>query len=157
MVGGAKSRLESNPLTLQRFSEGSNIPCVHQNPENPQRLSQNCVRVSPEEVRVSSGLLHGRGLWVQQTWVWHKLSQRRWPLTPPQSHQKLHRTAKQTLGGHKQNLGHTRTQENGAVTPQETDPDLPTSVQESPAEAWVSSGLLQGWGHSVQQCLQEIF
>ena len=35
MVGGAKSHLESNPLTLQRFSEGSNIPCVHQNPENP--------------------------------------------------------------------------------------------------------------------------
>ena len=29
---------------------------------------------------------------------------------------------------------HTRTQEKGAVTPQETDPDLPVSVQESPAE-----------------------
>ena len=38
----------------------------------------------------------------------------------------------------------TRTQEKGAVTPQETDPDLPVSVQESPAEAWVSGGLLQG-------------
>ena len=33
--------------------------------------------------------------------------------------------------------------------PQETDPDLPMSVQESPAEAWVSGGLLQGWGHWV--------
>ena len=33
----------------------------------------------------------------------------------------------------------TRSQEKGAVTPQETDPDLPGSVQESPAEAWVSS------------------
>ncbi len=54
---------------------------------------------------------------------------------------------KQTLGGHKQNLVHTRTQEKGAVTPQETDPDLPMSVQESLAEAWVSSGLLQGQGH----------
>ena len=31
----------------------------------------------------------------------------------------------QTLGGHKQNLVCTRTQEKGAVTPQETDPDLP--------------------------------
>ena len=30
------------------------------------------------------------------------------------------------------------------MTPQETDPDLPVSVQESPAEAWVSGGLLQG-------------
>ena len=38
----------------------------------------------------------------------------------------------------------TRTQEKGAVTLQETDPDLPVSVQESPAEAWVwwpASGL----------------
>ena len=52
-----------------------------------------------------------------------------------------------TLKGHKQNIVHTRTQEEGAVTPQETDPDLPVSVQESPAEAWVSGGLLQGWGH----------
>ena len=40
----------------------------------------------------------------------------------------------------------TRTQEKGAVTSQETDPDLPKSVQESPVEAWVSSGLLQGQG-----------
>ena len=54
---------------------------------------------------------------------------------------------KQTLGGHKQNLVHTRTQEKGAVTPQETDPDLPMSVQESLAEVWVSGGLLQGWGY----------
>ena len=48
--------------------------------------------------------------------------------------------------GHKQNLVHTRTQEKGAVTPQETDPDFPVSVQESPVEAWVSGGLLQGRG-----------
>ena len=30
------------------------------------------------------------------------------------------------------------TQEKGAATPQETDPDLPGSAQESPAEAWVA-------------------
>ena len=53
----------------------------------------------------------------------------------------------QTLGGHKQNVVHTRNQEKGAVTPQETDPDLPMSVQESLAEAWVDGGLLQCWGH----------
>ena len=53
----------------------------------------------------------------------------------------------QTLGGHKQNLVHTRGQEKGAVAPQETDPDLPVSVQESLEEAWVGGGLLQGWGH----------
>ena len=39
----------------------------------------------------------------------------------------------------------TRTQEKGAATPQDTDPDLPVSVQESPLEAWVGGGLLQGW------------
>ena len=38
---------------------------------------------------------------------------------------------KQTLGGHKQNLVCTRTQEKAAVTPQETEPDLPVSVQKS--------------------------
>ena len=31
------------------------------------------------------------------------------------------------------------------MTPKETDPDFPVSVQESPAEAWVGGGLLQGW------------
>ena len=41
----------------------------------------------------------------------------------------------------------TRNQEKGAVTPQETDPDLPVSVQESLAEVWVGGGLLQDWGH----------
>ena len=39
-------------------------------------------------------------------------------------------------GTHKKKLVCTRTQEKGAVTPQETDPDMPMSVQESPAEAW---------------------
>ena len=54
---------------------------------------------------------------------------------------------RQTLGGHKQKLVPTRTQEKGSVTPKETDPDLPMSVQESLAEAWISGGLLQGQGH----------
>ena len=66
-----------------RCLEGSNKPCAHQNPETPQRLRQNCVRVSPVEVQVSSDLLHGQGGWVQQTWVWCMPSWRRSPLTPP--------------------------------------------------------------------------
>ena len=33
------------------------------------------------------------------------------------------------------------------MTPQETEPDLPVSVQESLAEVWVNSGLLQDQGH----------
>ena len=32
------------------------------------------------------------------------------------------------------------------MTPQETDPELPVSVQESPLEVWVGDGLLQGLG-----------
>ena len=53
---------------------------------------------------------------------------------------------KQTLGGHKQNCAYWDPGKR-AVTPQETDPDLPVSVQESLAEVWVSHGLLQGPGH----------
>ena len=40
----------------------------------------------------------------------------------------------------------TRTQEKGGVTPQETDTDLPVSVQESLAEPWVGGGLLRVGG-----------
>ena len=78
------------PHTHQRHSEGSNIPCVHQDPETPQRLRQNCVWVS-------SGLLWGQGLWVQETWVWHK------PSWSPLTHHRATRTytglGKQILGG----------------------------------------------------------
>ena len=37
---------------------------------------------------------------------------------------------KQTLGGHKQNLVCTRTQEKGALTPHETEPDLPVRARD---------------------------
>ena len=40
----------------------------------------------------------------------------------------------------KQNLVHQE-EEKGAVTPKETDPDLPVSVQESPVEATRSGAL----------------
>ena len=36
--------------------------------------------------------------------------------------------ATETLGWHKQNLVHTRTQEKGAMTLQETEPDLPLTI-----------------------------
>ena len=76
--------------------------------------------------------------WMQQTWVWHNPTILLSELT--QSGETDSWRAQTELCVH-------RTQEKGAVTPEETDPDLPMSVQESPAEAWVSSGLLQGWGH----------
>ena len=43
------------------------------------------------------------------------------------------------------------------MTPQETDTDLPESVQESLAEAWVGSGLLQSLGQGVWQCVHKTF
>ena len=63
-----------------------------QDPEVPQRLSQNCVWVSPEQGWVNSGLLQRQRLWMQQTWVWHKASWGRLPLNPPYNCQNLHRT-----------------------------------------------------------------
>ena len=57
--------------------------CVHQDPGTPQRLGQNCVWASPLAVQVISDLPQGQRLWVQQTWVWHKPSWRRSPLTTP--------------------------------------------------------------------------
>ena len=41
------------------------------------------------------------------------------------------------------------TQEKGAVTPQETDPNLPVSVQEFLVKLWVGSGLMQDWALSA--------
>ena len=41
---------------------------------------------------------------------------------------------------------YTRTQEKKTVTPQETNPDLSMSIQESLAKVWVGGGLLQGQG-----------
>ena len=35
------------------------------------------------------------------------------------------------------------------MAPQETDPDLPASIQETPVEVWVGGGLLQGQGQSA--------
>ena len=65
-------------------------------------------------------------------------------IEPPELTQELR---KQILGGHKQNLVCTRSQEKGAVTPQETDPDMLMSVQESLVEAWIGGGLLEGQRH----------
>ena len=56
-----------------------------------------------------------------------------------------------TFGVHKQNFAQIRTLGKGAVTPQETEPDLSGSVGGSPVEVWVSSGSPQGQRHWQQQ------
>ena len=89
--------------------------------------------MSPEEVQVSSGLPQGQGLWVPQTWVWHKPSGKRSPLTPAYSCQNLPRTGKQTLGGHKQNLVHQDPGERSS------DP-----MRDRPRLAWGCPGVSRG-------------
>ena len=56
-----------------------------------------------------------------------------------------------TLGGHTQSSVCTRTHGEGAVSPQETEPDLPASVGGSPAEAVGGCGSPQGQGHWQQK------
>ena len=48
-----------------------------------------------------------------------------------------------TLGGHKQKHVCINTQGKGAMTPQDTEPDVSVSVGGSPVEEGVNSGLLQ--------------
>ena len=45
------------------------------------------------------------------------------------------------------NLVCTRTQEKGAVTLKESEPNFPVTVQESLVEVWVDSGLPRNQGH----------
>ena len=44
MVGGAKSHLESKPIPTRDTQRAQTKPCVHQDPETPQKLSQTCFR-----------------------------------------------------------------------------------------------------------------
>ena len=65
MLGGAKLHLESRLTPTRDAQRAETTPCVHQDPETTQRLSQT-VFESPMEVPVSSGLPQGQGLGVQQ-------------------------------------------------------------------------------------------
>ena len=59
---------------------------------------------------------------------------------------------KQTIGGHKQNVVHSRSLEKGVVFPQKTKQNLPVSVQGFLLEAWVdslASGQTKGREHSL--------
>ena len=53
--------------------------------------------MSPVEVWVNNCLPQGQGLWVQQTWVCHKPSWRRSPLTPSHNCQKCSEGSNKTL------------------------------------------------------------
>ena len=159
MVGGAKSHLESNPFPA-RDAQRAQTDLVGTRTQRPHRdwdrtmfgclLRRYRSSVDCYGDRVSGCSRPGYG--ISPFGGGHHL-----PPPPHRAARTYTGLAKQTLGGHKQNLVCIRTQKKGAVTPQETDSDLPVSVQESPAEAWVSSGLLQGLGHWVQQGVHGTF
>ena len=90
MVGWANSHLESNPF-LARDAQRAQTNLVCTRTQGPHRDWHRTIWVFPVEVRVSSGLPQGQGLWG---WVWHKSSWRGSPLTPPQSCPNLNRTGK---------------------------------------------------------------
>ena len=143
-------------MCICRCSDGSNKTlCTWRDLTETEPDLPLSVWVNPEEVCVSSGLPQGQGLWVQQTWVWHKPSWRRLPLTPPQSHQNFHRNGETDSWRAKTKSVHSRTQEKGAVAPQETDPDLP-GVSRS---LWWRHGSVMAYcrGHWVRQCMHRTF
>ena len=155
MVGGVKSSLEWNPISGRTIWELTQTLCTR-----TRRPHRDWARTVSEHLRWRSGSAvacrRGRGSGCSRPGYGisslgggcHKVHHR--------AARTYRRLRKQTLGGHKQNFVHSRTQEEGTV-PTETDPDLPVSVQESPAEVWVCSGLLQGQGHQVWQCVHGTF
>ena len=82
MVGGAKSHLESNTIPT-RDSQRAETNLEHTRTQRPTETEAELGFSVSCGVWVSSGLLRGQGLWVQQTWVWHKPFWRKSPLTPP--------------------------------------------------------------------------
>ena len=81
MVGEAKSHLESNTTPARDAQRAQTTLCIPGVPTESQPDMPLSAWASPVEVWVSGSLLQGKGLWVQQTWVWHKPSWRRSPLT----------------------------------------------------------------------------
>ena len=81
MVGRVNSCLEPNLIPASDAQGAQTTSCIP-GPRDPTETEQNCW-ASPVDVQVSSGLPQGQRLWVQHTWVWHKPSGRRLPLTAP--------------------------------------------------------------------------
>ena len=109
-------------------------------------------RSSPTDVSLMSGFpacrsCKGTGN-PQGIWLWKPVG------FDYRTFKELGKTRDSTLGGHKQNLVCAKTQGNGAVTSQKTEPDLPASAGLSLMEIWVSSGLPWGWRHWQQQSLK---
>ena len=88
-VGIAKSCLESNPIPTRHTWRAQPNLCAPGPRDTTDIEPGLCLSVSCGG-NISSGLLQEQGLWVQQTWIWHKSSWGRLPFTLQQSHQNLH-------------------------------------------------------------------
>ena len=115
-------------------------------PKDAIETETNCVWVSPGEVWVSSGLLQGQGLWVQQTWVWRECSWRRPPLPHHRPPELTRDWGNRLLEGTNRNLyepGHRRKEQWSHKRMTQTCP-------------WVSRSLL--WRHqsAVACCRVEV-
>jgi len=142
MVWGAKLCLESNPIPARDARKAHTKPCAHQ--ETPQRLNQTCLWVFEHllwRYRSAVACHRGRGSGCSRPTCGIS------PLGGGR-HYPYHRVARTYTGLGKQTLGGTNKIVCAPVPrrkkqwhPQETDPDLPVSVQESLVEAWVGSGL----------------
>ena len=117
-------------------------PCVHQDPETPLKMRQNCVWTFPVEVQVSSGLPQGQGLWCG------RLGYGMGPLGGGCHHPHL-RAARTYTGLGNRLIQRAQTEHYVHQVPGESSndptrdwPRLARSVQETPAEAWISGGLL---------------
>ena len=128
MVGEVKLCLESNPVPARTF-KGLKQTLFAPGPRDPHR---------DWDRTVLECLLRNYGIAVDcRRGKDSGCSRPGYGLSPPggSCHYPHHRASrtytglgKQTLGGDKHNLVHTRTQEKGAVNPHEINPDLPMSV-----------------------------
>ena len=88
-VGGAKSHLESNPISARDTQKAPTKTYAHQDPETPQRLSQTCLWVFEYLLQRHGSPVachRGRGSGCSRPGshsVWHKPFWRSSPLNPP--------------------------------------------------------------------------
>ena len=133
------------PHSHHRRSQGSNKNlCAPGDPTENEPDLPLSVWVSPEEVRVSSGLPQGQRLWVQQPWVWHKPSWRRLPWTPQRAARTHTGLGKQTLGGTNRTLcsGPRRKEQWPHRRLTQTCPECPGVSSGGSGQRWPAAG----WG-----------
>ena len=150
MLESPKERYSmSNREAVMRWQEGHNHNKIKL-PQPPGRWPSNWRTIIPKKFphsRESSRPRSGFPAWGSRKWT--RRSQGIWHWRPEGS------DCRTSTGLGKQRLGSwraqtkpvfTRTEDKGAVTPQDIEPHLPGSIWGSP-EVWVGRGSLRGRGH----------